>query len=125
MFEMGQQLHTAIQSETAAMQQAEALKFPNRKVPKVRFENPFAGQTFTPTREMLHPPKVRQTCEGMGGGGGLLWGEQFAPTRLSWKIMESTNWAAAADWSVNSHAMTDLGASWQIRSDDWNNNFPV
>lgn len=124
MSQMRLQADAAIQSESLAMQTSDALRFPNRKVPKVNFENPYAGATFTATREMIHPAKVRQTCGLIADGGSLLWGEQFAPTRLSWRIMESTNWAAAGDWSVNSHAMTDLGASWQLRSDDWYNNFP-
>jgi len=125
MAQMAMHGNAAVQKEALAMQAADAIKFPNRKVPKVNFENPYAGASFTPTQEMLHPAKMRQTCELIADGGSLLWGEQFAPTRLSWKIMESTNWATAADWLTSSHTMVDLGASWQLRADYWNNNFPT
>jgi hypothetical protein len=124
MSELAQQGKAAIQSEDAAIRSSDAIKFPNRKVPKVTFENPFAGATFTPTTEMIHPAKVRQTCGLIADGGSLLWGEQFAPTRLSWRVRQSTNWLAAPDWLSSSHAMIDLSASWQMRSEDWYNNFP-
>jgi hypothetical protein len=113
----------AVQTEALAQQASDAIAFPNRKVPKVHFDNPYSGATFTPTQEMLHPAKMRQTCDLIDpDGGSLLWGEQFAPTRLSWKVKESTNWATAADWLPSSHALADLAVS--FRSDDWNNNFP-
>ena len=114
----------AIQTESLAMKTEEANKFPNRKVSKISFDNPFAGGSIAPTREMLHPAKVRQDYELTRDGGTLLWGEQFAPTRLSWIVRESTNWQAAPDWNTSNHAMTDLAASWLLRSEDWYNNFP-
>lgn len=114
----------AIQTESVAMKIAEAKKFPKRKISKISFDNPFAGNTFTPTREMLHPAKVRQNYELISDGGTLVWGEQFAPTRLSWIVRESTNWQTAGDWNPANHAMSDLVASWQLRSEDWYNNFP-
>ena len=73
---------------------------------------------------MLHPAKVRQNYELISDGGTLLWGEQFAPTRLSWIVRESTSWQTALDWNPANHTMTDLAASWQLRSEDWYNNFP-
>ena len=122
--EMAHEVNTAVLAEQTAQQQSDAQRFPNRKVPKVRFENPFSGATATPTREMLHPAKVRQNYGLRRDGGTLLWGEQFAPTRLSWIIRESANWLAAPDWVAAKHTMTDLAASWQLRSEDWYNNYP-
>lgn len=122
--QMGYQQTQAVAAGTAAVALDEAARFPNRKVTKVTYENPFAAATVAPTREMLHPAKVRQDYGLVPDGGSLLWGEQFAPTRLSWVVKESTNWNTAGDWSPASHAMTDLVASWQLRSDDWYNNFP-
>jgi hypothetical protein len=125
MAELAQQGQAAIQAAQLAQTQQDAFRFPKRKVPKVTFENPFSGQTFTPTREMLHPTKTRQDIGLLEDNTGyLLWGEQFAPTRLSWKVLESTNWLAAPDWNVSSHAMKDMAASWQLRSEDWYNNYP-
>ena len=121
---MAREQTAVITAEQSAMALSDAVRFPHRKVPKVSFDNPFTSATFTPTREMLHPAKVRQAYDLIRDGGTLLWGEQFAPTRLSWKVLESTNWLAAPDWKVNSHAMKDVAASWQLRSDDWYNNFP-
>lgn len=122
--QMAQQQTQAVTAGTQAVAQGDAVRFPNRKVTKVTYENPFASASVAPTREMLHPAKVRQDCGLLSDGGSLLWGEQFAPTRLSWVVKESTNWKTAGDWSPSSHAMNDLVASWQLRSDDWYNNFP-
>ena len=122
---MAAEQRAAVAAGQLAAQTDEQARFPNRKVSKISFENPFGGATLPGvTREMLHPAKVRQNYGLIADGGTLVWGEQFAPTRLSWRVRESTNWLAAPDWSLTSHAMTDLVASWQLRSEDWYNNFP-
>jgi hypothetical protein len=72
---------------------------------------------------MLHPAKVRQNYGLIRNGGTLLWGEQFAPTRLSWTVMESLNWRSAPDWQRSSHSMKDLAQSLLLRSEDWYNNY--
>jgi hypothetical protein len=42
------------------------------------------------TGPRFHPEEMRKTygIKGIDNGGSLLWGEQFAPTRLSWSVME-------------------------------------
>lgn len=125
MQQMASHQMNAIQNESSAMKAAEASKFPNRKVSKISFDNPFASGSFVPTRELLHPAKVRQDSDLIRDGGTLLWGEQFAPTRLSWIVHESTNWQIAPDWNTANRSMTNLATSLQFRADDWYNNFPT
>jgi len=38
------------------------------------------------TGAAFHPEEMRKTYGLKDGGGSLLWGEQFAPTRLSWQV---------------------------------------
>jgi hypothetical protein len=62
-----------------------------------------------------HPETMRKVygLEGVDMDGSLLWGEQFAPTRLSWGVWEYTNWT-----------LKTLKPVALSRGDDWNNNFP-
>jgi hypothetical protein len=123
---MGNEQISKIPAFNKAEKSAEKEKFPKRKVSKIDFfkHSPYGGATFRPTLEMLHPAAMRAVCgiAGIDQGGTLNWGEQFAPTRLSWKVAKSTNWLAATDWNANNHGFTALKQS--LRSDDWNNNYP-
>lgn len=66
-----------------------------------------------------HPEAMRRACGmlGDGEGGSLLWGEQFAPTRLSWELYEYTNWHTRAYTAI---AFSRYGHA----ADQWNNHFP-
>jgi hypothetical protein len=123
---MGNEQNSKILDFSKAEKEAEAAKFPKRKVSKIDFlkHSPYGGATFRPTLEMLHPAAMRKICgiAGIDPEGTLNWGEQFAPTRLSWKVGISKNWQTATDWNSNNHAFSDLKQS--LRSNDWNNNFP-
>lgn len=98
----------------------EQARFPKRKVSKVHFDWPFSGTGFTPTAAHAHPAIVRKNW-GILPQGRLVWGEQFAPTRLSWSVRISKNWLAAPDWNPATHAFQVYDLS---RGPEWNNNFP-
>lgn len=63
-------------------------------------------------REMLHPWAMRNMSTN------LLWGEQFAPSRLSWLVEECTFF----DADPNKCIFKSLGSS--LRDNQWYNNFP-
>ena len=66
-----------------------------------------------------HPEAMRKTygMRGDGNGGTLLWGEQFAPTRLSWELYEYTNWPMK---TLKAIALSRYGHD----ASQWNNHFP-
>ena len=66
-----------------------------------------------------HPATMRATygMRGDGNGGTLLWGEQFAPTRLSWELYEYTNWHMK---TLKPIALSRFGQD----ASQWNNHFP-
>jgi hypothetical protein len=88
-----------------------------------------AGGKPPEIQALAHPQLIRRTY-GLDGSaanpGTLLWGEQFAPTRLSWMLKRSTNWKTAPDWKSRSHQFEviahDLDS--HISPDGWYNTFP-
>lgn len=66
-----------------------------------------------------HPEAIRKAygIKGVDPNGTLLWGEQFAPTRLSWEVYEYTN------WPMKTLKQIVLSESGYDRS-QWNNHFP-
>jgi hypothetical protein len=86
-------------------------KHPKQKVPKVQWSS------LGWTREMLHPAAMRTTFDG------LLWGEQFAPTRLSWVVKRCTSWKNGGPWLEANHTFD--AAVYSPNSDDWTNSWPV
>ena len=66
-----------------------------------------------------HPEAMRAACgmRGDGNGGTLLWGEQFAPTRLSWEVYEYANWPMK---TLTPIALSRFGHD----ASQWNNHFP-
>ena len=86
-------------------------KHPNQKLAKVQW-NPVSW-----TREMLHPVVMRHNYDG------LLWGEQFAPTRLSWEVWRCTSWKTGAPWVHANHTFDH--AVYSPKSADWTNSWPV
>lgn len=67
---------------------------------------------------IAHPAAMRRTCgiKGIDPGGDLLWGEQFAPTRLSWTLQERTPMGLYVD--------VKLDERWRDPS-QWYNTFPT
>ena len=66
---------------------------------------------------MLHPAAMRNAFDG------LLWGEQFAPTRLSWSVMRCTSWKKGGPWVPANHTFD--AAVYSLNSNDWTNSWPV
>jgi|GEM_PF-4503561 len=66
-----------------------------------------------------HAETMRKTygMKGVDAGGTLLWGEQFAPTRLSWEVYEYSNWPSK---TLTQIALSRFGQN----ADQWNNHFP-
>lgn len=93
----------------------EVKKAVNTQGKYVRYEvNAHWDQTPTKTREVYG-------ITGIDADGSLNWGEQFAPTRLSWTLHElilnpHTN-------ILNSSPMLH-GSPWYDDSSQWNNHFP-
>jgi hypothetical protein len=73
-----------------------------------------------PTDMLKHPENMRKICgiQGLDPDGKLLWGEQFAPTRLSWAVWEYTNWPLK---TLKGIALSRYGGD---DASQWNNNFP-
>jgi hypothetical protein len=85
-----------------------------------------AGHTLL-SEVMAHPWAVRNVygIKGVDADGTLLWGEQFAPTGLSWRLAKSTNWQIAPDWTLQSHALQEIERSDHISPSQWANHYPV
>ena len=66
-----------------------------------------------------HPEGMRKVygIQGVDPDGTLLWGEQFAPTRLSWELHEYTDFKNRV---VKLVALSRFGQD----ASQWNNNFP-
>jgi hypothetical protein len=66
-----------------------------------------------------HPEAMRKIygIHGVDADGALLWGEQFAPTRLSWEVWEYTDWNLK---TLKPIALSRYGGD----ASQWNNNFP-
>ena len=78
-------------------------------------------------KELAHPQYIRRAYGLVGSKtqpGSLLWGEQFAPTRLSWALYESTNWKGAPDWDASHHVLKKIARSEHISPEGWYNTFP-
>jgi hypothetical protein len=76
-----------------------------------------AGGIFPdPTK---HPEAMRRICgiRGLDADGTLLWGEQFAPTRLSWEVYQYTDFMNGV---VQPIALSRYGHD----ATQWNNHFP-
>ena len=94
---------------------------------KAVYDQDQALKINTPLEILAHPWAVRNTCgllNSASNPGSLLWGEQFAPTGLSWRLMKSKNWATAPDWSLNNHAFEEVANSNHISPEQWYNTFP-
>jgi hypothetical protein len=92
---------------------AQALKNLNHAVPSLR--------------DLAHPQFMRQAYGLLGSAnqpGSLLWGEQFAPTRLSWELKQSVNWNTTPDWHPANHKFKGIARSDHISPDSWYNTFP-
>ena len=68
------------------------------------------------------PAKTREICGLRGQGGSLLWGEQFAPTRLSWTLHK-----LVLDPHTQQYLSTPLqhGSAWYDDTSQWMNHFPT
>jgi len=66
-----------------------------------------------------HPAAMRKICgiAGVDPDGDLVWGEQFAPSRLSWEVWEYTNWLSK---TLQPIALSRYGGD----ASQWMNNFP-
>ena len=51
-------------------------------------------------------------------------GRAVPPTRLSWRLMKSKNWATAPDWSLNNHAFEEVANSNHISPEQWYKTYP-
>lgn len=69
----------------------------------------------------ITPTKIRETWGLISEGGSLLWGEQFAPTRLSWELYELK---VCPITSVLLSSPMVHGSSWYDDTSQWMNNFP-
>jgi hypothetical protein len=54
-------------------------------------------------------------------GGSLIWGEQFAPTRLSWEVFQ-LNVCPTTNVILSTPLLT--GSNWYPDTSQWNNHFP-
>jgi hypothetical protein len=109
-----QAMYTRPQTESA--QQLEAV-----------YKEDKARKINTPLEILAHPWAVRKVyglLNSPSNPGTLLWGEQFAPTRLSWRLRKSKNWRTAPDWSPTNHTFEEVANSSHNSPDQWYNTYP-
>jgi len=78
------------------------------------------------TGAAFHPEEMRKTygLKGVDKGGSLLWGEQFAPTRLSWSIWELNRDMVTGALLSTPLINTYKGAGNHYDDTQWMNHFP-
>ncbi len=110
----GAKIQGTQEAEAKKMDDYMKLKHPKQKVKKVEWDWPVKGWT----KEMLHPFAMRRSFDG------LVWGEQFAPTCLSWVVKECTDWGSNVSPNPGDHQFSCVQMS--KRGDaTWYNRWPT
>ena len=69
----------------------------------------------------ISPTRIRETWGLVEEGGSLNWGEQFAPTRLSWELYELN---ICPNTKILLSSPLKHGSAWFDDTSQWMNHFP-